>query len=127
MSSYSIFNTTEPVQGRTTEGVAVADTDTVYSSKISGKHADGIGLHLEWTGDPTGTVTFWVSDKPKPDETDDGDWVQDSTNFTAVNPAGSASKAQHNIAMRHAWARIKYVNSSGSGVLLGYVNISRRA
>lgn len=127
MSSYSIFNTVEPIQGRSAEGVAVSSTSTYYSSKISGKFADGIGLTLKWTGDPTGTFTFWVSDKPNPSETDDADWVADATNYTAASPAGSADKKQHNITCRHAWARIKYINASGSGVLYGWANIQRNA
>lgn len=127
MSSYSIYNTADTTEGRSVEGVAVSSTSTYYSTPMSGKHSDGHGLHLQWTGTPTGTFTFWVSDKPKPSLTDDSDWVQDSTNFTASNPAGSASKAQHNIACRHAWARIKYVNASGSGVLYGWANVTRTA
>lgn len=127
MSSYSLFNTTDTTKGTSKEGVDVSGTTTYYSGKISGKHADGIGLHLQWTGTPTGTFTFWVSDKPNPSEADDSDWVSDATNYTAANPAGSADKKQHNITCRHAWSRIKYVNASGSGTLFGYVNIARTA
>ncbi len=127
MSSYSIFNTADGITGDSQEGIAVTGTNTYYSNLISNKHSSGFGLHLQWTGTPTGTFTFWVSDKPNPSLTDDTDWVNDTTGFTASNPAGSASKAQHNVAHRHAWGRIKYVNATGSGVLLGWVPVNRHA
>lgn len=127
MASYSLLNTADTRTGSSQEGVAVSSTNTYYTSVMSGKHTSGQGFTLKWTGTPTGTFTFWVTDKPNPSLADDTDWVQDSTNFTAVNPAGSASTAQHNVTSRHAFCRVKYVNASGSGTLFCYYNIERNA
>ena len=126
--SYSIYNTADTgAAGRQYEGVAVSSTDTYYSEPISGKHADGYGLMLQWTGDPTGTFTLWMSDKPNPIRTSDADWVQD-TSFAPTNPAGSASKMRDDAFNAKAtWKRVKYVNASGSGTLFGWVNTPRTA
>jgi hypothetical protein len=124
---YSIYNTADSRTGKSEEGVAVSSTNTYYSTVISGKHSTVVPAHFSWTGNPTGTLSFWVSDKPQPSLADDTDWVQEATAYTAVNPAGSASKAEHDITSTHRWKRFKYVNASGSGTLYGYVNVSRNA
>ena len=126
-SIYNTYDTTVNTKSPSIEGVAVSSTTTYYSEPIAGAHSEGFSLHLRWTGDPTGTFSFWVSNKPTPSLTDDTDWVQDSTAYTAANPAGSASKAQHNIAQRAKWKRMKYVNASGSGSIFGWVNVPRNS
>ena len=125
--SYSMFNTTDTRTGGSQEGVAVSSTTTYYGTLIAGAHSEGLSAHFATTGTPTGTISFWVSNKPMPSLTDDTDWVQDSSAFTAANPAGSATKSQHNIAQRAKWKRFKYVNSSGSGVLFGWYNSVRNS
>lgn len=127
MSTYSIYNTADTRTGVAQEGVAVSSTTTYYSGKISGKHADGYGLHVQYTGTPTGTLTLWMSDKPLPSETDDADWVQD-TGFSPTNPAGAAGKFRDDTSNAKAgWKRLKYVNASGSGTLFAWVNTPRTA
>ena len=128
MPNYSIYYTVDSgAEGHAKDGVAVTGTGTYYSTKISGKHADGAGIHLAWTGTPGGTFTLWMSDKPVPSEADDADWVQD-TSFSPANPAGSASKMRDDTANAKArWKRVKYVNATGSGSLFGWANTPRTA
>lgn len=109
------------------DGVAVSGTNTYYSKPFGGAHSDGQSIHLEWSGTPTGTFTLWASDKPNPSETDDTDWVQDTT-FSPTNPAGSASKMMDTTSnMKANLKRIKYVNASGSGTLKGWATVVRNA
>lgn len=126
MSQLSIFNTHAPGSdgnAPTAEGVAVSSTTVYYSEIITGRDGVGIDIQLFWTGDPTGTVTAWTSDKTNPSVADDADWVQESAAFTAVNPAGSASKGRELLAGSGLRKRLKYTNASGSGVLKGYANV----
>lgn len=97
--------------------VAVSSTDTYYSGLFGGNDAPVFGLHFQWTGTPTGAFTLWKSNKPDPDESDDADWVQD-TSVTFSDPAGSASKAALEVGNAgFRFYRVKYVNASGSGTV----------
>jgi hypothetical protein len=108
-----------------TEGVAVSSTTTYYSKVWTGSDSDTCGIHLEWSGTPTGTFTLWMSDKYAPDETSDTDWVQD-TGFSPSNPAGAAGKFRDDMSQAPARRkRIKYVNASGSGTLKGWATVFR--
>lgn len=123
MTPYKLYITTDPADSAapSTDGVAVSGTDTYYSKMWGGEDATYYGLHLRWTGTPTGTFTLWQSDVPEPSEADDTDWVQD-TAWTPTNPAGSASKFHDDASNAPAHRkRLKYVNASGSGTLYGYV------
>lgn len=122
----SIFNTAAPGgdgNAPTKEGVAVSSTTVYYSEIWTGRDGASMDIQLFWTGDPTGVVTAWTSNKTNPSTADDTDWVADTAAFTAVNPAGSASKARELLTGSGLRKRLKYTNSSGSGVLTGYVNV----
>jgi hypothetical protein len=121
----SIYTTqVDGITGQRSDGVAVSSTNTYYSDMITGKMADGCAVQLSWTGTPTGTFTYWVSDKAHPSLADDTDWVQD-TGFAPTNPAGSAGKMHDDTAVNKArWKRIKYVNASGTGTLFGYATVA---
>lgn len=122
----SIFNTHAPGSdgnAPTVEGVSVSLTTVYYSEIISGRDGSSLEVTLFWTGDPTGTVTAWTSDKRNPSTADDTDWVQESAAFTAVNPAGSASKGRELWTGSGLRKRLKYTNASGSGTLTGYANV----
>jgi hypothetical protein len=68
-----------------------------------------------------------MTDKPNPSVTDDTDWVQD-TAFSPTNPAGAAVKFRDDLGNAKALhKRFKYVHSSGSGTVFGYVNLPRSA
>lgn len=106
-----------------TEGVAVSGTSTYYSKMWSGHESQAYAMHVVWSGTPTGTFTLWMSDISNPSETDDTDWVQD-TSFVPTNPAGAAGKFRDDVygaAARRK--RLKYVNASGTGTIKAYVSV----
>ena len=103
----------------TAKSVAVSSTDTYYSKQMQVSEDGELGFELRTTGTPTGTLTLWFSNFEDPDEADDDDWIQD-TSWSPTNPAGSAIKTLYSVTGIHARvARVKYVNSSGSGTLAG--------
>ena len=122
---YSIFNTrsaTDP-GARDAVGVSVLGTPTIYSDMWTGESADGFNLTVFTTGTLTGTFTMWMTDKPSPDQTNDTDWVQDTT-FAPTNPAGAAVKFMDAAGNAKAYRkRLKYVNASGTGVITAYVTV----
>lgn len=109
----------------TTNGKAVSGTDTYYSKMWGGFGADAYDLQVFWTGDPTGTFTLQVSNKPNPVESTDADWTT-STEITVVNPAGSASGFRVAKGDSPGKKRLKYVNASGSGTMTGYATVPRK-
>jgi hypothetical protein len=110
--------------GSMSGGVAVTGANTYYSAAIGAVDGQAVSFHLVWTGTPTGTFTLWYSNKPGADASDDDDWVQDTT-FAPTNPAGSASKGFYTVGNLTALrARVKYVNSAGSGTLAAWAQIA---
>jgi len=107
-----------------TDGVAVSGSSTFYSKVWSGQDSMAYDLQVQWTGTPTGTLTLQVSDKPNPNEANDNDWVT-TTETAMVNPAGSASQFRVAYGTSPGKKRLKYVNSSGTGSLFGYVIVPR--
>jgi len=100
----------------------VTSTGTFYSTPISLPEQAVVGIHLEWDA-VTDTDTFWASDKPKPDETDDADWVQVTT-IVVTSPTGSESKHRYDLDRVGArWLRIKVVHGSGTGKRRGWATI----
>ena len=119
---YTTKSGTDPNAPRT-DGTAVSGSSTFYSSMWTGNRSDGYALSVFWTGTPTGTFTLWMTDKEHPDETNDNDWVQD-TSFTPTNPAGSAGKFRDDAGNAKAYRkRLKYVNASGTGTVTAYVTV----
>lgn len=123
-ADYSLFNTREtpPATPFKTPGVDVTGTGTYYSDPIGPRTAGGFGFHFEWTGNPTGTITMWRSNKKSPNLLTDADWVQVST-FSPTNPAGTASKYGDEVTFTSfKLYRFKYVNASGAGTLFCYAS-----
>lgn len=124
MATTYVLTGSGPPDATTPSSVAVSSTTTYYTNPIGNSGNGALSLHSVFTGTPTGAVTLWYSDKPNADRTSDADWVQDST-FTAVNPAGAATKSFHtvgNLASRSV--RLKYVNASGSGTWAVWATVS---
>ena len=124
---YSIYSTRSGTDANAPaiQGVTVSSTNTYYSDMWTGEDCDGFALSLFWTGTPTGVFTLWMTDKPNPDQTNDNDWVQDTT-FAPTNPAGAAGKMRDDTGNAKAYRkRVKYVNASGSGVLTGFATVPR--
>ena len=126
--SYSVFQTQSATDANapSTQGV-VNPSGTVYSVPWTGRHSDGYGLTVFTTGTLTGTFTLWATDKQSPSTADDSDWVQD-TSFSPTNPAGAAVKFRDDTnTFKALHKRLKYVHSSGSGTITGWVNVPRTA
>jgi hypothetical protein len=102
-------------------GVAASSTNTYYGAKMKPTDAGLLGFQLETTGNLTGTFTLWYSDEEKPALDTDTDWVQD-TSWVRTNPAAGTTKVKYaGSGLKGRWARVKYVNASGTGNLLGVV------
>lgn len=126
MVPVSIFRT-DVTSGAVTfsnEGVAASGAATHYSKPWSSRGGHAASTSVFWTGNPTGTLTLWYSNKAQPSLADDSDWHQD-TSYAPTNPAGSASKTGDtmNVAAGRWW-RIKYVHTGGAGTFTGYVHIA---
>lgn len=124
--SYSLYNTvpTGDSAAPSKEGVAASSTNTYYSKPWSAEQGSW-SLHVETTGDLTGTWTLWISNKKHPNEASDSDWVDISTHagFVETNPAGATTKwAATPDHLTGAWFRLKYVNTSGTGNILAWVS-----
>lgn len=110
------------------DSVAVSGTNTYYSNRIPvADLASALAWHFEWSGDPTGALTLWGTNKDRhgvqADAATDTDWVQVTT-FAPTNPAGAPSKYADTGGMAHfAFVRFKYVNASGSGVMNCWVTL----
>lgn len=95
----------------------MASTNTIYSQIICVANMDNIGIEVNWTGTPTGTLTVQVSNS--------------GTNFTALTfsptitqPAGTAATIGLNInQLPFRYLLLQYVNTSGSGVLTAVAQV----
>ena len=104
-------------------GVAVSSTNTYYSEIFGSNDCTNWSVHLQWTGTPSGTLTLWASNKPDPDASSDSDWVSVTLPAGMAGPAGSASSNFTDVGNSGGKAyRLKYVNASGSGALMGWVH-----
>lgn len=106
-------------------GVAVTGTNTYRSAEFGGGDCVNWSTHLDWTGNPNGTLTLWASNRPdrNTDGTSDFGWVQVTLPTGMAGPAGSASANFCDIGNSGGRAyRLKYVNASGSGTLLGHAH-----
>lgn len=105
-------------------GQPVTGTETHYSKSIliDGKPAS---WHLQWTetvATLAGAFTCWYSNKPEPNEANDTDWVQD-TAFPAPTVSGSGKAFISAAGVCGRKVRLKYINSTGSGTLLGWSHV----
>jgi hypothetical protein len=118
---------------------AMASTNVLTSPGWKLHGARNVSVQAVWTGTPTGTFTFQVTDHPMPylDElgratpvtttTDNtaATWttLTNPTAFTALQPAGSATNAEFGFAdVGGGFFRVKYTNSSGTGTLDAWMN-----
>lgn len=102
------------------------DPATVYSAPWSAEGASVMSVHVEFDSpgsDLEATVQLWASNKPKPDESDDSDWVQDTAvTFTGITAAASAKEIQEVGNAGSAFYRLKIERSAGSGTVSVWVN-----
>lgn len=117
--------------GADNQWTAVTSGTMTGTSVITGspQHIYGcsrVSFQCIWTGTPTGTFTFQVSNFAGEMFNDNGTvkstvtWttLTNPAAFSALQPAGSASNADFSFAdMAQKWVRPIYTNSSGSGTL----------
>lgn len=115
------YRTTDASGNSYTEGVAVSGTTTFYGTPITIQRLHDSSFHLTWAGTPTGVWTVWVSNKASPGLSDDTDWVQLTLAVAINQPAGAAGKDFVDLAgLPSGFARMKYVNASGTGTVHAY-------
>lgn len=98
-----------------TAGGAMASTNTIYSQIMDLSRMDNLGIEVNWTGTPTGTLTMLGS-------TSGVNWPSITFNPALTQPAGSASNYLLNM-NQYPWKfmMFQYVNVSGSGTLTLYM------
>lgn len=91
---------------------AMANTDTLYSVAMDISRLLNCSLQAIWTGTPNGTISLQGSN-------DNSNWNDlDDINSQINQPSGSGGSLLLDIdRLSFAFLRVKYVNSSGSGVL----------
>lgn len=107
-------------RGSIPSGVAagtMASTNTIYSQIVDISRMDDVAIELNWTGTPTGVLSFLVSNSGI-------NWPSiPSTAFTPAftQPAGSAAFEGVNLSLiGFKYILLQYTNASGSGVLTAY-------
>lgn len=129
MSIKQRYNTDRAVQVAH-DLVSSAAAATVYSDKFSIQWAMVWNTHFEWADDSTtyaAAITLWASDKASPNEANDNDWVQMTSDhgFSGLpggNPTGNDGKDMTDVSASGAlWYRWKIARSAGSGVVQAYV------
>lgn len=98
-------------------------TTTTYEKRFNHAKGENLSVHVTWTNATTLTAAFtlWASNKPNPDATVDGDWIQmvAAHGFDGL-PNGDPAAAGDggdltDIGNANAqWYRVKMVRSAGS-------------
>lgn len=109
------------------DGVPVSGTAVNRSLAIRVEAIGRVSVHAAWSGTPTGTFLLQVSNKVKPDDATDTDWLTWTPGTAIVNPAGAPGATllvfddARGAPVPTRWARVKYTNASGAGILSGFV------
>lgn len=87
----------------------MASTNTIYTNIVEFANMDNVGLEIDWTGTPVGTITIYCS-------VSGVNWH--ALTFTPVlaQPAGAAGG--YNVSLNQVpfkYVYVKYTNASGSG------------
>jgi hypothetical protein len=106
---------------------SMTGTSTVTSAITNIMYRDSVSLELDWSGTPTGTFSVLGSNSYNPGlpQTDGGQNAGTWTPIT-LSPApvtsGSAGSLLINMnQLAFAWLQVKYTNTSGSGILNGWI------
>lgn len=103
-----------------TTTVATSSTNTYYSEIIAIGGCQSFSFQVEWANVSAMTGTLYVDVSNDPDALNNptaASWVTTAVVFPA-NPAGSTSATAETYSNSgYAFARVKYVNSSGTGTL----------
>ncbi len=94
-----------------TKSGTMSGTSTIYSNIVEFSKMDNIGLEIDWTGTPTGTITIYTSISGI-------NWHSMTFSPVLAQPAGAAGG--YNVSLNQVpfkYFYIKYTNASGSGSL----------
>lgn len=103
-------------------------TNVLLSPAIDTTMIDMSGFEFQWTGTPTGTFQFEVSNQYDPINNPNAVFVAQAGVFTPAlaNPAGGNSSQLCALSLISAipfhYFRLRYTNSAGSGVLDVWLN-----
>lgn len=104
-------------QGSVPSGViagTMSGTNTIYTNILDVSRLDNDGLEISWTGNPSGTITYWASNSGIA-----ANFFQIS--LTTSQPSGSASSFGVNLNQYpYKYLQLRYTNSSGSGTISVY-------
>lgn len=111
------FLPTHPFGGSTPSGTTsgtMASTNTIYSNIIDVAKMDNIGIELNWTGTPTGTISVLCS-------VSGANFYSLTFTPSLTQPNGSVGGQLVNInQLPFRYIMLSYVNVSGSGSLTAY-------
>lgn len=89
----------------------MSGTNTIYCQPQNVQNFDNLQFQFSWTGTPSGVITFAES-------ADGVVWDDLTLSPVITQPSGSAGHWSVNFNQIPApWLQIRYVNSTGSGVL----------
>lgn len=106
---------------------AMSGTTTLTSSATAVQYKDSIGYQFQWTGQPTGSFAIQTSADYNPGLPQTGAYNAGMWNSYALTPTPSATGSGSFIATVEIsqcslpWIRAQYTNSTGSGVLTGFI------
>lgn len=111
------------------EGAGDMAQAVITSSPIGLATIRDAGIQLIWTGTPTGTFTFEISNDFNPREqnafaaANTGTWTPLTVDRAPTNPAGSAANTAMDLStIPYRWVRAKYTRTGSSGTLTGWVS-----
>lgn len=102
---------------------AIDDFSDLKSVPVNIQFLDNVGFQVEWTGDPTGTISIqgslnYVPDQPNQNlPANAGTWYDLTFDPALAQPTGAAGGYLINCnQVPYPWLRLAYVGSGGTGV-----------
>lgn len=97
---------------------------TVTSTYADIRYLDNVGIQVKWTSaSAVGVITVECSDNYNPDKNITGSWVALTFSPALTQPASNNGEYLININQcPHAWIRVVYTKTSGTGTLNVWVN-----
>lgn len=102
----------DPAGANNMTGVA-----TVLSTPVRMDSLQQLSLELNYTGTPTGVLTWEDSDTYDPVLNPNAVFFTLATTAALTNPAGAAGSQMVAVTKRGKWGRVRYVNSASTGSL----------
>ncbi len=104
------------IEKKVIDAGVMTGTDVLTSAPTNIRGIDNVSYQMAWTGTPTGTFSFEVSNTSTSGT--DGTWTVLTLATSPTNPAGSASNTGVDLnQLSFKWVRMKYTNSGSTGTL----------